>query len=96
MQIGRDPLRLQRHRLIRAPAGNEGKARGMCGDGSGLFSAQRIIDKAQNAHTPGPVAQLCLGLGQQRIDLWLTHQRQRHKRQRPAIGHGQRERRAHH
>ena len=88
VQIGRNALFLQRKRLIRTPARNQGEIRFVFQNDIGLFGAQVVIDKPKDPNTPRRIAHLGLGRGQQVRRRVLAHQGQRQERQRAAIGHG--------
>ncbi len=76
MDIGGDAALLERRRLIRTAAGDEGVGRLALPDGGALLLAQRVRHEAEHAHAPWEISHLGLGLLQHLQHLRPAHQGQ--------------------
>jgi hypothetical protein len=76
MQVGGDPISLQRKGLIRPTPGNERKRRSDGTDDLILFLPEFGRNKPQYAHPPWAVAKSPSGLFEEGANLWAAQQGQ--------------------
>ncbi len=81
MDIGADTGSLQRTRLLRAPACQDGKSRPDLEDSFQLFGAQILRHKGKNPDTPRPVPQERGGLFEEALTFRLAQKSHSQKRQ---------------